>query len=120
MYRDWSGNWDLPFLKTAGDINAAGLEFPLTKVVGAFQVYIYEKLQQYWFHNASFGCISFSDDLYQEWGVSETNLTILFMSNCRRSLELCSRKVIDYSELTELLWKHEKLMMRVLYDGGLV
>lgn len=31
MYRDWSGNWDFPFLETAGDINAAGLAFPLTE-----------------------------------------------------------------------------------------
>lgn len=31
MYRDWSGNWDFPFFKTAGNINAAGLEFPLTQ-----------------------------------------------------------------------------------------
>lgn len=58
--------------------------------------------------------------MYQEWGVFVTNMTILFTSNCRRSLELCSRKVTEYSELTELLWKHEKLMLRVVYDGGLV
>lgn len=49
-----------------------------------------------------------------------TRSGVLFMSNCKRSLEPCSRKVTEYSELTELLWKHAKLMMRVVYDGGLV
>lgn len=124
-YKYWSGNWDLPSLKLADDNNAAGLDFPLHQVVGAFQVYIYKKPQQYWCMESfqlmlvviSFSTIYYIMTIWDAFPFPRifTRSGVFLWQiwpccsreTCRRSLEYWSRKDIEYSELTELLWKYE-------------